>query len=269
MIPKIIHYCWFGNGAIPKDDQACIDSWKALMPDYEIKRWDETNFDITSCGYMRAAADAKKWAYVSDCARFIILQREGGFFLDTDVMAVRSFDDLRNEHCFFGMERPHYAANPGLIIGAEPDHPCIREMMEGYLVREFINPDIDPGAPTSPTYATQILKQHGFVQENRLQKLDDITVYPIEFFAPMDYVTGETDCTENTYSIHIYSASWLSPEEKLWRKRRLNLNQKFGSKKGHRIYMLWSFPYRLMQRLKSEGFAKTVGYAFLRLTNKQ
>ena len=262
MIPKIIHYCWFGNGAIPKDDQACIDSWKSLMPDYEIKRWDETNFDITVCDYTRKAAEAKKWAYVSDCARFIILQREGGFFLDTDVMAVRSFDDLRSERCFFGMERPNFSVAPGLIIGAEPDHPCIREMMEGYLGREFINPDLVSDAPTSPVYATQILKQYGFIPENRLQKLGDVTVYPYEYFAPMDIATGQTDCTQNTYSIHIYSASWLPTEENLWRKRRLSLIRKFGEKNGKRVYLILSFPYRLFQKLQKQGLKETLRNVF-------
>lgn len=251
MIPKIIHYCWFGGGKIPSADQACIDSWKEIMPDYEIKCWNETNVDLHSCGYIRQAAEAGKWAYVSDCARFMILYREGGFFLDTDVKAIKPFDDFLQEACFFGMERPNFSAAPGLIIGAEPGNGVIREMLEGYENRDFINPDSVKDAPTSPVYATDILIRHGFRQENRLQRLEGVTVYPYEYFAPMDYATGLVTCTENTYSIHIYSSSWLSPKETRWRQRRFQLNRLFGVKLGRQLYLLWSLPSRLLDKIKA------------------
>ena len=260
MIPKIIHYCWFGKGEMPKKDKECLDSWRKYMPDYEIKCWNEENFDINAYDYAKAAYKAKKWAYVSDCARFVILYNEGGLFLDTDVLALRSFDDLLNNKCFFGIERPNYHVATGLAIGAEPKNPVIKKILELYITTEFINPDIVSCAPTAPIYATEILKEFGFVKENKLQILDDVTIYPYDFFAPMDYITGLVEKTENTYSIHLYNFSWAKPNDRKWKTRQYKLNNFFGVNVGKKIYLLWSLPERIYLRIKNEGFLDTIKY---------
>lgn len=268
MIPKIIHYCWFGKGEMPASDKACVETWKKTMPDYEIKRWDETNFDINCCDYSKDAYNAGKWAYVSDCARYMILYEQGGIFLDTDVYVVKRYDDLLIESCFWGVERPNYSIAPGLIIGAEPNHKCIESLKNKYLNTKFINPVLNVNAPTSPVYATEILKEYGYVQENRLQRLDGITVYPYDYFAPMDLVTGLVNCTENTYSIHLYNTSWESDEVRKWHERRYKLNRRFGVRVGRAIYLVWSFPSRCHERIKKTGLKDTLKYTIVRVTKK-
>lgn len=260
MIPKIIHYCWFGKGELPKRDQECIDSWKKYMPDYEIKRWDESNFDIGCCQYANAAYAAGKWAYVSDYARFDILYQEGGLFFDTDVKVIRAFDDLLGEKCFFGVERPNYSVAPGLAIGAEKQNECIKKIRDFYQTSEFLDPRYVKDAPTSPVYVTKVLKEMGFIEENRKQSVSGVTVYPYDYFAPMDMVTGLTEITENTYSIHLYNTSWETEDVRIWHERRYRLNRKFGVKNGRRIYLLWSFPHRVYKRLRSQGIRGTILY---------
>lgn len=136
MIPKIIHYCWFGENPLPELAQKCIASWEKYCPDYEIKEWNENNFDLNGCAFVKEAYEAKKWAFVSDFARLKIIYEEGGIYLDTDVEILKSFDTLLGNKCFLGEETSGFVAT-GLGFGAEKYNPIIKELLEMYIGKHF------------------------------------------------------------------------------------------------------------------------------------
>lgn len=136
MIPKIIHYCWFGGKEKPESAQKCIKSWKKFFPDYEIKEWNESNFDVNMIPYTKAAYEAKKYAFVSDFARFWVLYHHGGVYFDTDVEVIRNMDDLLAKGNFMGCEVDsieNYSVAPGLGLAVEPQHSLYKEIIEEYL----------------------------------------------------------------------------------------------------------------------------------------
>ena len=141
MIPKIIHYCWFGGNPLSELAQKCISSWKKYFPEYEIKEWNESNFNLQCCDYVKEAYEAKKWAFVSDYARFWILYHEGGLYFDTDVEVIKPIDDIINNGAFMGCERTgNYGlgVNPGLGIGADPGISLYKEILDDYEKSHFI-----------------------------------------------------------------------------------------------------------------------------------
>lgn len=229
MIPKIIHYCWFGGKEEPEDVKRCVASWKKFCPDYEIRRWDETNYDITRCKYMEDAYKAKKWAFVSDYARLDVLCEYGGLYMDTDVEMLRSFDDLLEEEMFCGFESRdpvvYYGekANDksvafGLGFGAEAGHPYIKELIGLYQKLNFYNADGTMNLISCPFYQTLILKKHGLVANNETQRLEHCMVFSPEYFCPKSNVTDRfLYPTDRSYSIHHFTISWADPHDKrLW-----------------------------------------------------
>ena len=143
MIPKIIHYCWFGRNPLPESAKKCIDSWRKFLPDYEIKEWNEDNFDVNIIPYTQQAYNAKKYAFVSDYARFWILYHHGGVYFDTDVEVIKSMDDIIEKGAFFGMEvldkkKGIIAVAPGLGMASEAKHPLYKRMLDGYVNLNFI-----------------------------------------------------------------------------------------------------------------------------------
>lgn len=215
MIPKTIHYCWFGGKPLPELAQKCIASWKKYCPDYEIVRWDETNFDLDCCDYVREAYAAKMWAFVSDYARFKILYEHGGVYFDTDVELLKPIDDILACGPFMGFEVSNgsSAVAPGLGIAAEPGMTLYKEILDDYHASHF-------GCNESGRFftvvkrVTRILENHGRLADQEVNRVDDINIYPPEYFCPLNYYTGELRITENTRSIHHYTASWLNQEEK-------------------------------------------------------
>lgn len=215
MIPKIIHYCWFGGNPLPDDAQKCIASWKRYLPDYDIKEWNESNFDVNCCPYVKEAYEAKKYAFVSDYARFKVLYNEGGLYFDTDVEIIEDMTHIINAGNFMGFEKSlatrdsncgaKLGVNPGIGFGIEAKLPFIREMLNFYEAKiHFV---IEEG--TVVDYTTDMFRKYGFQEEHKLQKIADITIYPADYFCPMDSTTGIIAKTENTVSIHHYSCSWL------------------------------------------------------------
>lgn len=223
MIPKIIHYCWFGGNPIPEKDQRCIDSWKKLCPDYEIKRWDESNYDITKNAYMKEAYDEKKWGFVPDYARLEIIFEHGGIYLDTDVELIKNLDDLLTNKAFMGFEDGKHVS-PGLIIAAEPQHPTIGLLMNIYAERHFLKDDGSYDMTPSPIMNTEFLTERGMIPNNKKQEVAEITIYPTDYFCPKDYLSGKLRKTQNTYSIHWFNASWQSNH----RKRMLKIRRIIG-----------------------------------------
>lgn len=210
MIPKTIHYCWFGGNPLPKSALKCIESWKKYLPNYEIKEWNESNFPIDECpNYAKEAYKLKKWAFVSDYARFKILYENGGLYFDTDVELIKPIDDIIQLGSFMGRGSENEVA-PGLGFGAEPGLSLFKEILDYYAINEF---DYSKNI-TVVQIVTNFLKKKGLESVNKIQLIAGIRIYPTDYFSPIDYASGKLVLTENTRSIHHYDASWMEPKDK-------------------------------------------------------
>lgn len=254
MIPKVIHYCWFGGNDIPRKDKEYIQSWKKYLPGYEIKRWDESNFDVQCCDFVSEAYDARKWAFVSDYARFWILYHYGGLYFDTDVELIKPIDDLIQKGAFMGCEKnpeesKTYMIAPGLGLCFEKGDQVIKEILDYYNQIHFLNPDGSYNyTETVVGKTTKIFRQYGFKGEGNIEQIRGIYIYPWDYFCPMNYITGEITLTKNTRSIHHYSASWFSP---LDRKIALLLR---CDKKRHPIEYLMRYVFSIPLRAINKFF---------------
>lgn len=220
-IPRVIHYCWFGNSPISENARKCIESWKKYCPNYTIMEWNEKNVDISSVDYMREAYEEKAWGFVPDVARLQIVYRYGGIYLDTDVEIVRPLDPLLEHEAFMGLEDGKDVAL-GLGFGAEPGHPLIGSLMRDYDSRHFRNSDGTLNRIPGPGLQAPFFLEHGLEPSDKKQTICGAVIYPSEFFCPQSFKTGILTLTENTYSIHHYDGSWLTEEERqriLWRCR--------------------------------------------------
>ena len=221
MIPKIIHYCWFGSKPIPADHQAYIDGWKVLMPGYEIRLWNEQNSPMY-LPYIQNALKNKKWANISNFVRLFAVYNDGGIYLDTDVEALKSFDDLLPLECFFGFETEKPVLNFAPVInnatfGAVPKHLLIKEIMVQLLERFD---GLEEAHLSSPNLTTEILRTVGFGEYGN-REFDGINVFPKEYFYPYYFneELSDAEITDKTYSIHHWAKSWIteksSPKDNL------------------------------------------------------
>lgn len=212
MIPKKIHYCWFGGKPLPENAKKCINSWKKFFPDYEIIEWNESNYNIYKNNYIKNAYEQKKYAFVSDYVRFDVLYDYGGIYFDVDVEVINRFDDKLLERGFFGFEYDYKLINPGLGMGAHPKTNIYKDILNFYEQKEFsLSFDkINNSVETVCTYTTNILVKHGLNLNEVYQIVEDIVILPKEFLNPYDYLTGKLKITNNTLSIHWYNMSWLS-----------------------------------------------------------
>jgi len=216
MIPKVIHYCWFGRNPLPPLALKCIESWKKFLPDYEIKEWNEDNFDVNMIPYTKEAYEAKKYAFVSDYARFWILYHYGGLYFDTDVEVIRNMDDIIARGPFMGCEGE---ASDTSVASVAPGLSFYKEMLELYSTLHFINPDGTYNQKTIVAYTTEMLCNYGLKNTNEMQECAGMWIYPKDYFCPKDYYTGKLLLTENSMSIHHYDASWKSKSSEL--KKRI------------------------------------------------
>lgn len=208
IIPKKIHYCWFGGKELPDEYKKYIESWKKYCPDYEIIRWDESNYDITKNQYMRQAYENKKWVVVSDYARVDIIYHYGGVYLDTDVELIKNFDELLKWDMFCGFENTTHI-NLGIGYGAVKGHKILKDILDEYENMSFINDDGSLNLTGCAVVQSKIMKQHGFLVNGQPQAQENVVAYPCEFFAPLSYIEGFGRITANTHSIYHYSVSWL------------------------------------------------------------
>ncbi len=214
MIPKKIHYCWFGGNPLPQLALKCIESWKKYCPDYEIIEWNESNFDVNCCDYVKEAYEAKKWAFVSDYARFKILYDFGGIYFDTDVELIKPIDEIVARGNFMGREsEAKLDVAPGVGIGTAENCAVCKKMLELYHTLHFLNKDGTFNETTVVKFTSNVLKKYGLSLKNEIQHVADIYVYPKEYFCPMDYITGKMNITDNTVSIHHYTSSWYDEEQ--------------------------------------------------------
>lgn len=223
MIPKKIHYCWFGRNPLPDSAIKCIESWKKFFPDYEIIEWNEDNFDVNSIPYIQQAYEAKKYAFVSDYARFKILYEHGGLYFDTDVEVIKQMDDIIKQGPFMGYEidpspkNIYGAVAPGLGLGAERNMPIYKDILKAYENFRFINDDGTQNQKTVVSYITEILQTHGLTPIQGIKEIAGVTIYPMEYFNPLESLTGKLKKTHNTRSIHWYMNSWS--DRAAWKTR--------------------------------------------------
>ena len=230
-IPKVIHYCWFGKGEMPKLAKKCIKSWKKYCPDYEIVCHSEENFDLTQNRYLNEAYKAGKWAFVSDYARLKIIYENGGIYLDTDVELIKPIDDLVRLKGFMGFDEKGIVAT-GLGFGAEKGNEIVLEFLKDYDDIPFVLPDGSFDLTPCPDRNTEALKRLGMDVDNKNQTFMDVTFLPDEYLCPMDYYTGKKTITKNTYSIHHYSASWTASVT----KRTTLIKRIIGVKMYNKLY---------------------------------
>ena len=234
-IPKIIHYCWVGGNPKPQSVLYCIESWKKFCPDYEIKEWNESNYDFTQNKYMQQAYEAKKWGFVPDYARLDIIYKYGGIYLDTDVEMVRSFDELLNQEGFMGFENTgdgEFFVNCGHGFGAVPHNEVVRQARDLYDHLSFLNEDGSLNLLPSPYFTTQALRQFGLKQENSDQKLSHMMVYTSDVLCPKNFRTGKIHRTSRTVSIHHFAASWVDEKIKKEAEHQRKIRKCFGKRVG-------------------------------------
>lgn len=207
MIPKKIHYCWFGGNEKSKLAKKCINSWKKYCPDYEIIEWNESNFDVTKNDYLKFCYENKKWAFLSDLARLMIIYSEGGIYFDTDVEMIKNIDFLLEYKAFFGFENRKNIAT-GLGFGAIAHHSVVKTMIDQY---EYLQRDKNKQYTLlkCPQLNTRALNEWGVQLNGEIQYLKNMIILPVEYMNPYDDPTGVLRKTENTITIHWYSKSWL------------------------------------------------------------
>lgn len=210
MIPKVIHYCWFGHNPLPPLAEKCIASWRKFLPDYEIKRWDESNFDVNIIPYTAEAYAAGKYAFVSDYARFWILYKYGGLYFDTDVEVIRPLDDIIKLGPFMGMETgSQLEVNPGLGLGVPSGLGLMNKLLDCYEDRHFVLEENMRKQITVVDITTNLLIKEGLKPVAGIQEVGGIYIYPSEYFCPINVTTDHLNITPNTRTIHHYAATWV------------------------------------------------------------
>ena len=210
MIPKIIHYCWFGRNPLPELAQKCIASWKKYLPDYEIKEWNEDNFDVNIIPYTAEAYAMKKYAFVSDYARFWILHKYGGIYFDTDVEVIRPIDDIIARGNFMGFETdPNPAKSDASNASVNPGLGIIEKMMHYYDGQHFVHEAVMKNQITVVHIATQVLRDNGLKNVAGIQEVAGCYIYPAEYFCPINVTTGRIHVEKNTRTIHHYAGTWV------------------------------------------------------------
>ena len=237
MIPKIIHYCWFGKGAMPELVERCIASWHTHMPEWELKAWTEENFDIHAAPqYVQEAYAAKKYAFVSDYVRLWALEQFGGLYMDVDFEVYRPFDNLMEQYdAFAGYEGSK--RNPVMmgVIAAKAHHPWIQDMLQTYSDRAFVLADGSLDMTPNTGYFLDWMLERGFVNDGKEQNFMDVHILPVEYFCP-GLTTGENLRCERTYCEHKGLHSWsgnggwkasvLSIMPPSWKTRIIKLKRK-------------------------------------------
>ena len=212
MIPKIIHYCWFGGKKKPPLAQTCLRSWKRFAPDFELKEWNESNFDLSAAPlYVRQAMEAGRWAFVTDYVRLVALTRYGGVYMDTDVELKKPLTPYLEHRAFAGFESMD-AVQTGLLA-CEPGFALFEEFLHYYDTAVFLREDGSTDLTTNVEILTRLCLERGLRLDNSRQCVDGLTIYPKAVFCPVEYETGKLKKSRQTVCIHWFSASWHTQQE--------------------------------------------------------
>ncbi|QDQ01314.1 glycosyl transferase [Lysinibacillus fusiformis] len=211
MIPKKIHYCWFGGNPYPPLVEKCINSWKKNMPDYELVEWNESTFDIESNAFVKEAFEAKKYAFVSDYVRLFALYNLGGIYMDTDVEVIKPLTPFLHLQAFTGREGGNTCVTG--TMGSVKGHLWIKALLDYYNDRSFLS---DDGMNTNTKIITEITHEMFEIKTNvtDIFSSDELTIFPFEYFCAKDFITGKVIIQNTTYTIHHYSGSWLTTKQK-------------------------------------------------------
>ena len=238
-IPRVIHYCWFGEKEKPDIVKRCIDSWERNLSEYEIKEWNENNFDINCNSYVREAYESKKFAFVSDYVRVHALYNFGGIYLDTDVEVFKSFDDLLYHNSFWGFEQENYIATS--TIGAAKGNEFIKTFLDLYEEKSFMKADGNCDDLTNVAIITELLKNIGLKVNGEYQEIEGMgAFYPQTYFSPYDYINCRKFITKNTYAMHHFYKSWLPPKARLKSNIKIIASKVIGGENIARIRKLVS-----------------------------
>lgn len=255
MIPKIIHYFWFGGGEKPDIFYKCLASWKEKAPDFSIMEWNEGNFDIGFCPYSSQAYQAKMYAFVSDAARYHVLYEHGGIYLDTDVELLKPLDSLLDNQMFMGFEDNRSIA-PGLIIGAMPKNKIIGGICKEYESRSFLSDNGLLDKTTVCQITSAYLEKYGFHMDGCYQYIDGHILYPKSYFCPLDFKTGRKEITPDTFTIHHYAATWHDDIS----RNQIKYVQKFSRYLGYNLaYSLVSAAFTLRYSGFNALYIKIIG----------
>lgn len=243
MIPRVIHYCWFGKADMPAGARKCLETWQRFCPRYEIRRWDEDSFDVSACQFSQQAHNSKAWAFVSDYARLKIIYDHGGVYLDTDVELLRTLDDLLHHKAFFGFQTNGQIAT-GLGFGAEKGNPVVAALAAGYEVIPFLSSTGTPTTTPCPARDAKAFPQFGFRLDGSYQENDGVTLLPADYLCPKSFATGIVSITPRSYAIHHFACSWAESHARMSHIRRHRYCKVFGRSLGllaNRIHSrLWS-----------------------------
>ena len=214
MIPKIIHYCWFGRGQMPQLALDCMTSWRRLMPDWTFMEWNEDNFDVNSLPYVKEAYEARKFAFVSDYVRLYALYNHGGLYMDVDFEVFKPFDDLLDHPAFAGYEGSKHSPVMMGVLASEHHGSWVAKQMGLYAGRHFVQPDGSYDMTTNVAFLTGRMMEQGLVCDGIEKDFDGLHVFPVDYFCPRQ-TTGEYFRTENTYCDHKGLDSWSNPKKPL------------------------------------------------------
>lgn len=236
MIPKKIHYCWFGRNPLSELTLRCIESWKKFLPDYEIIQWNEDNFDINLIPFTKEAYENKKFAFVSDVCRLYVLNQNGGIYMDTDMELIKPLN-LIDTHVVLGFEDMKYV-NGGIIVSPK-NSVFIDKLYNVYEKMSFTAQLNNLASISIPNLITSELCEQGLVLNNEFQIINNIKIYPSDYFYPFNYFTGKTQKTKNTLTIHHYASSWLPKSRLLLNELKYKLIFVFGEKRVGKWIELW------------------------------
>lgn len=246
---KVIHYCWFGRNPLPEISKKCIDSWKKYLPEYEIKEWNEDNFNVNIISYTAEAYKAKKYAFVSDYARFWILYNFGGLYFDTDVELIRPIDDIIEKGPFMGCELSpkgdclYPSIAPGLGLGANPGLGFYKKILESYNNRHLYSINGVIGDTVVQIITRMLKKSNPDVDMSVVTNIQGVICYPWDYFCPLIASTGEMHISDNTRSIHHYTATWAR-DNQIPRWKRALLRLKYICIRFYGQF-IWSIFYKL------------------------
>lgn len=229
MIPKIIHYCWLSGDPLGERERDCIESWRTLMPEYEIWLWDMNRFDIHSVPWVEQACSVRKWAFAADYIRLYALYHHGGIYMDTDVRLIKSLDRFTEHRAFGGIEflerwynesvKNHVEPPRGVhvnaaVFGSEKGHQIFKDFLDYYDGRDFIDRSGELDTIANTLIITPMSEKYGFKYDPKeYQILDhDFHIYPYDYFSGQKINAGDLNITYNTYAIHLFADSWSSSE---------------------------------------------------------